>query len=223
MQQIQETERFVTASEFARLLGASPSYVNQLLKDRRIPEAYRGENGRYRIPSRRCIIPSKYPKPGRKINDYFYRRDEVPEEWIEDPNSRPEPGVVLEGDESEPLEDRIKRTFGAAVQEAEDERFSAQQEEWEVDEEYFTSKVSPPVSLEAHSIAFTPISNSSGEEKRSKSGGEQMKSMKIDLDTWRSNQELRSIIDTEALKKIGIDLETLSQSETVHGLVILYK
>lgn len=116
MQQTQDTVKLLTVSEFARLLGVKPSYVTQLINDHRIPEARRDpEDNRYRIPNRRCIIPSKHPKKGRKVNEFFFRRDEIPEEWVEDPDRRPEPGVVLEGDESELLGDRIARTFGLPV------------------------------------------------------------------------------------------------------------
>lgn len=125
MQQVQKTEKLLTITEFAELLGVKSPYVTQLIKDKRIPEARRDpEDNRYRLPNRRCIIPSKYPKPGRKVNEFYFRRDEVPEEWIEDPDSRPEPGVVLEGDGSESLASRIERTFGVRVGRSRDEEFN---------------------------------------------------------------------------------------------------
>lgn len=125
MQQVQKTEKLLTITEFAELLGVKSPYVTQLIKDKRIPEARRDpEDNRYRLPNRRCIIPSKYPKPGRKVNEFYFRRDEVPEEWIEDPDSRPEPGVVLEGDGSESLASRIERTFGVRVGRSRDGEFN---------------------------------------------------------------------------------------------------
>jgi hypothetical protein len=112
----------VNVSDFARAANVKASFVTQLIHDRRIPEARRDlEDNRYLIPNRRCVIPSRYGKRKGKITRFYFRRDEVPEEWITDPSSRPEPGVKLEGDESEPLALRIERTFGVRVGRSHDE------------------------------------------------------------------------------------------------------
>jgi len=114
----------LTLSGLARAAGVRPSFVSQLINDRRIPEARRSEeDGKYRIPNRRCVIPAKYPKPNAKIDRFYFRPEEIPRSWIDDPASRPGTlgengdfvGVELEGDESEPLAERISRTFGVEV------------------------------------------------------------------------------------------------------------
>jgi excisionase family DNA binding protein len=105
----------LTISEFAREVGVKPSFIQQLINERRIPEARRDSGGRYRIPARRVVIPSRYPRSGAKINGYFYRRDEIPMRWIADPESRPEPGVILKGSEDESLASRIEKTFDVSI------------------------------------------------------------------------------------------------------------
>ncbi len=107
------TENYLTISEFAREAGVKPSFVSQLINDKRIPEARRdSEDNRYRIPRRRCVIPSKRPRQGAKINRFFYKPNEIPRRWVDDPGSRPDPGIVLEGKESDDLADRMRKTFG---------------------------------------------------------------------------------------------------------------
>ncbi len=113
----------ITQSELAREADVKPSFIHQLIMSKRIPEAIRGEDGRYRLPNRRCIIPTRYPRRRGKINNYYFKLDEIPYEWIVDPDSRPGHfneegdfvGVELEGEESEPLARRIERTFGVEV------------------------------------------------------------------------------------------------------------
>lgn len=231
MQQTQDTAKLLTVSEFARLLGVKPSYVTQLINDHRIPEARRDpEDNRYRIPNRRCIIPSKHPKKGRKVNEFFFRRDEIPEEWVEDPDRRPEPGVVLEGDESEPLGDRIARTFGLPVgRQGGDTRAATESwwKDWDVrgkpGDRQGDYALAGSRALELLSLLGV-LSGASRDRavSWSRSGG-RPKSVEIDLATWKESEELRSIVDAEGLKEIGIDLEALSGSEKVRGIVLLYE
>lgn len=69
--QLRDNEE-LSITELARIMEVSPSFVSQLVKKRRIPEARRDpETNRYRIPNRPCIVRGKTRRKNAKI-DRFY-------------------------------------------------------------------------------------------------------------------------------------------------------
>jgi hypothetical protein len=222
-----DKDRVLTTSEFARRVGVQPSFVTRLINEGRIPEAVRDpQDGRYRIPDRRCVIPSKFRHQRGKINEFYFRPYEIPEEWVENPDSRPGPGWVLKGDESEPLGKRIEKTFDVKVGPREyNSTLYGDAEPWEERESHSASQDDGPPREFTQLPANTLLALSGSEAGMSKWWIEstQNKSIGIDLDAWAKDERLKKIINAKELKDIGIDLDKLIKSEVLRGLVLLYR
>lgn len=200
-------EGWVSESDLAKMADTRPSQISTIFKDGRIFEVVRDPEmgNRKKYPPRPCIIPSRYPKPGRKINSLFYDKDDIPEEWMEDKKSRPNPGVILEGAEEDPIGKRIAITFG-------------------VDSRNWTA--------EGERKVFTPIEPPQIEEKEW-DGNERRRFNRRIEDREEGNLAVKTKtdvtevakgmgIDTDRLRQYGIDLDTLNESEDVKGVLVFF-